>query len=69
LVLCLFENSKSTFAKFFSGRAAEGAVSLIKRGQQTNIFSGIQSLKALINALLPFNFASVAVLLNPKNRS
>jgi hypothetical protein len=39
-------------------------VSLIKRGQQANIFSGIQTLKALINALLPFNLAGVAVLLN-----
>jgi hypothetical protein len=39
-------------------------VSLIKRSQQANIFSGIQTFKALINALLPFNFASVAVLLD-----
>ena len=64
LVLYLFENVLSAFAKFLGGRAAEGIMPLIKRGQQANVFIRIDTLKAMIGALLPFNVAGVTVLLN-----
>ncbi|MDD5269053.1 MAG: hypothetical protein PHO08_18345 [Methylococcales bacterium] len=51
-------------AKLFSGRSAEGVMTLIQRCQQANIFIRIQTFKALIGALLPFNLAGVTVLLN-----
>jgi len=54
----------STFAKLFSGGSAEGVMTLIKRCQQANIFICIQTFKALIGALLPFNLAVVTVLFN-----
>ena len=54
----------STLAKLFGGGSAEGVMPLIKRGQQANIFSRIQTIKALIGALLPFDLAGVTVLLN-----
>jgi len=62
--LGLLKELMSTLAQLFSGWSAEGVMTLIKRCQQTNIFSCILTLKALISTLLPFNLAGVTVLLN-----
>jgi hypothetical protein len=64
LVLCLLKEVMSTLAKLFSGRSTEGVMPLIKRGQQATIFSRIDTLKALISKLLPFNLAGVTVVFN-----
>ncbi len=64
LVLCLAKQAVSTFAKLFGGRPAEGVMAFIQGGQQANIFSGVNTLKTLMRALLSFDLPCVAVLLD-----